>query len=126
MTMRHRGIKTMKPMIKIEFKGNASEHDFSEESVAIHSPEELFAFIAPGGGCESIPDEVDEIQIVFLSPTHPNTSNPIADRPATLELGMIFLTGPLAEVGQTIEMLIDKAGRGELSDSFLQVTGMKS
>ena len=115
----------MKPIIKIEFKANASEHDFNEESVAIHSPEEFMAFVAPGGGCESIPNEVDEIQIVLLSPAHPNTNNPIADSPATLELGMIFLTGPLAEVGQTIEMLIDKAGRGELSDSFLQVTGMK-
>lgn len=116
----------MKPIIKIEFKASASEHDFSEESVSIHSPEELFTFIAPGGGCESIPDEVDEIQIVFLPPAHPNTRNPIADRPATLELGMLYLTGPLAEVGQAIEMLVDKAGRGELSESFLQVTGINT
>ena len=114
----------MKPIITIEFKGKASDHDFSEESVPIHSPEELFAFVAPGGGCETIPNEVDEIQIVFLHPEHPNTSNPIADRPATLELGMVYL--PLAEVAQAIEMLIDKAGRGELSDSFLQVTGINT
>jgi hypothetical protein len=116
----------MKPVITIEFKGKASDHDFSEEGVSIHSPEELFAFVAPGGGCETIPDEVDEIQIVFLPPEHPNARNPIADRPATLELGMVYLTGPLAEIGQTIEMLIDKAGRGELSDSFLQVTGINT
>ena len=38
----------------------------------------------------------------------------------TLELGMVFLTGPLAEIVQTTEQLIDKAGRGELSDSFLK------
>lgn len=116
----------MKPIIKIEFKGKTSEHDFAEESVAIHSPEELFAFVAPGGGCEAIPNEVDEIQIVFLPPEHHNASNPIADRPATLELGMVYLTGPLAEIGQAIEMLLDRAGRGELSEIFLQVTGIKA
>lgn len=112
--------------MKIEFKGKTSGHDFAEEGVAVHNLEELFAFVAPGGGCEDIPDEVDEIQIVFLPPEHPNTQNPIADRPATLELGMIYLTGPLAGIGQVIEMLVDKAGRGELSGVFLQVTAMKS
>ena len=63
---------------------------------------------------------------MFLPPEHPNTRNPIADRLATLELGMIYLTGPLAEIGQVIELLIDRAGRGELSEVFLQVTAMKS
>jgi hypothetical protein len=116
----------MHPIITIEFKGKSSAHDFAEESVAIHSPEELFAFVAPGGGCETIPNEVDEIQIVFLPPAHRNSTNPIADRPATLELGMVYLTGPLAEIGQAVEMLLDKAGRGELSASFLQVTGINT
>ena len=114
----------MKPIITIEFKGKTENFDFAEESVPIHSPEELFAFVSPGGGCERIPNEVDEIQIVFLPPAHPNTQNPIDDRPATLELGMVYLTGPLSEVGQAIEMLIDKAGRGELSKAFLKVTGI--
>lgn len=114
----------MKPIITIEFKGKTTNFDFAEESVAIHSPEELFAFVAPGGGCERIPNEVDEIQIVFLPPAHPNRKNPIADRPATLELGMVYLTGPLAEVSQAVEMLLDKAGRGELSAAFLKVTGI--
>jgi hypothetical protein len=116
----------MKPIITIEFKAKTEHFDFAEESVSIHSPEELFAFVAPGGGCESIPNEVDEIQIIFMPPTHPNARNPIADRPATLELGMLYLTGPLAEVGQAIEMLIDRAGRGELSASFMQVTGINA
>jgi len=116
----------MHPIIQIEFKARASEHDFAEESIPIHSPEELFAYIAPGGGCEKIPDEVDEIQIVFLPPAHRNSANPIADRPATLELGMVYLTGPLSEIGQAIEAMIDRAGRGELSESFLLVTGFKS
>jgi len=114
----------MKPIITIEFKGKTESFDFAEESVSIHSPDELFAFVAPGGGCERIPNEVDEIQIVFLPPAHPNTKNPIADRPATLELGMVYLTGPLAEVSQAVETLIDKGGRGELSRTFLKVTGI--
>lgn len=116
----------MKPIMTIEFKARSAGVEFEEEGVAIHSPEELLAFVAPGGGCEAIPDEVDEIQFMFTSPTHPNTKNPIADAPVTLELGMVFMTGPLSEIGQAIEMLIDKAGRGELSESFLKVTGLKS
>lgn len=115
----------MKPIITIEFKANNASINFEEESVAIHNPEELLTFVSTGGGCDTIPDEVDEIQFVFTPPVHPNTSNPIADVPATLELGMVFMTGPLSEIGQTIEMIIDKAGRGELSSSFLKVTGLR-
>lgn len=111
----------MQPVIKIEFSAKAGEQEFKEESVAFHNPEELFEFIAPGGGCDSIPDEVDEIQMVFLQPEHANVKNPIADKRVTLELGMVFLTGPLAEIIQTSEQLIDKAGRGEISDSFIKV-----
>jgi len=115
----------MKPILTVEFSAKAGGIDFKEESVPIHNPEELFAFVAPGGGCERIPDEVDEIQMVFLPPAHPNAINPIADIHATLEVGMVFFTGPLSEISQTIEQLIDKAGRGELSDSFLNVIGIK-
>lgn len=115
----------MKPILTVEFSAKAGGRDFKEESVPIHSPEELFAFVAPGGGCERIPDEVDEIQMVFLAPPHPNTQNPLADVHATLEVGMVFFTGPLSEISQTIEQIIDKAGRGELSDSFLNVIGIK-
>ena len=111
----------MQPIITVEFSSKAGDREFKEEGVSFHNPEELFAFIAPGGGCDTIPDEVDEIQMVFLQPPHPNTQNPIADKRVTLELGMVFLTGPLAEIVQSAEQLIDKAGRGELSDSFLKV-----
>ncbi len=110
----------MKPIITVEFSAKAGEQAFNEESVSLHNPEELFAFVAPDGGCESIPDEVSEIQMVFLQPEHPNTQNPVADKRVTLELGMVFLTGPLSEIVQTAEQLIDKAGRGELSDAFLR------
>jgi hypothetical protein len=112
----------MQPVITIEFTSKSAGPKCKEESVTFHDPDELFAFIAPGGGCDSIPDDIAEIQLIFLQPTHPNTQNPIADRRVTLELGMVYLTGPLAEIMQTTERLIDKAGRGELSSSFLRAT----
>ena len=115
----------MKP-ITVEFSIKAGEVEFKEESISFHSPEELFAFVAPGSDCDAIPDEVDEIQMFFLQPEHPNTQNPIADKRVTLELGMVFLTGPLSEIVQTAEQLIDKAGRGELSASFLKVINVNS
>jgi hypothetical protein len=111
----------MQPIISVEFTAKAGDQEYKEESVSFHNPEELFSFVAPGGGCDAIPDEVSEIQMVFLQPEHANKQNPVADKRVTLQLGMVFLTGPLAEIVQTAEQLIDKAGRGELSDSFLKV-----
>ena len=113
----------MQPGISVEFTAKAAGQEFKEESVTFHNHEELFEFIAPGGGCEKIPDEVDEIQMVFLQPAHLNTDNPLADKRVTLELGMVILTGPLSEIIQAVEHLLDKAGRGELSKSFLTVIG---
>ena len=109
--------------ITIEFSLSTGEGNFKEDTVALHTPEELFEYVAPGGGCESMPDDIDEIQLVFLSPEHPNQKNPVADLRVTLQLGMVFLTGPISEILQTTEEIIDKAGRGELSDSFLKVIG---
>ena len=111
--------------ITIEFSLKAGDRDFKEDTVALHTPEELFEYVAPGGGCEAMPDDIDEIQMVFLPPEHSNQQNPIADMRVTLQLGMVFLTGPLAEILQTAEEIIDKAGRGELSESFLTVIGAK-
>ncbi len=113
----------MKPILSVEFHAKGPDVEFDEESVALHSPGELFEFVAPGGGCEKIPNEVSEIRMVFLPPEHPNTKNTIADLPSTLQLGMVFFTGPLAEITSTAEQLLDKAGRGELSSSFLAVIG---
>jgi hypothetical protein len=96
----------MKP-ITIEFNVKSGDQDFKEESVSLQSPEELFQYVAPG------------------SPEHPNTENPIADIHATLELGMVFITGPLAEIAETAEEIMDKAGRGELSEAFLTVIGAR-
>ena len=113
----------MSAVISVEFTAKAGAVEFKEENVSFHNPEELFAFVAPNGGCDSIPDEVEEIQMVFLQPEHPNTQNPLADKRVTLELGMVFITGPLSEIIQTAEQIVDKAGRGELSASFLRVIG---
>ena len=114
----------MRPILTVEFHAKDRDIEFVEESVTLHSPEELFEFVAPGGGCETIPDEVAEIRMIFLAPEHPNVQNPIADLPATLQLGMVLFNGPLAEITNTAEQIIDKAGRGELSRSFLAVIGV--
>jgi hypothetical protein len=111
----------MTQFITVEFTAKAGEQEFNEESLAFHTPEELIAFVTPDGGCNAIPSEVDEIQMVFLQPPHPNTQNPIADKRVTLQLGMVFLTGTLSEIVRTAEQLIDKADQGELSASFLKV-----
>jgi hypothetical protein len=113
----------MQPILAVEYRVKVGEDELKEESVPLHSPEELFAFVAPEGGCELIPSEVEEIRMVFLPPPNPNVRNPLADVPVTLQLGMVFLNGPLSEVVQTAEQLLDKAGQGELSRSFLVVIG---
>lgn len=114
----------MKPVLTVEFHAKDGDVKFEEESVTLHSPEELFGFVAPGGGCEKIPDEVGEIRMVFLPPEHPNVQNPIADLPATLQLGMVVFYGPLADISSTAEQILDRAGRGELSSTFLNVIGV--
>lgn len=114
----------MKPILTVEFSARDKDVEIKEESVPLHSPEELFKFVAPGGGCETIPNEVNEIRMVFLAPEHPNLQNPIADAPATLQLGMVIFNGPLSEIASTAEQMLDKAGRGELSQSFLTVIGL--
>jgi hypothetical protein len=113
----------MKPILTVEFTAKSADQEIKEETVPLHSTEEFFAFVAPGGGCETIPDEVAEIRMVFLPPAHRNTKNPVADLPATLQLGMVFFNGPLAEIVQTTDQILDKAGRGELASSFLKVIG---
>jgi len=111
----------MRPILTVEFSASTGESEIREESVPIHNPEEFFAFVSPGGGCDRIPDEVSEIRIVFLPLEHHNTRNPLSDRPVTLQIGMVIFNGPLSEVIQTAEQILDKAGRGELSESFLKV-----
>ena len=115
----------MKPVITVEFNARIGDEEFKEESVPLHSPEELFAFVAPNGGCESIPNDVVEIKMVFLPPQHANTQNPIADLKTTLQIGMVFFTGPLSEIAQVSGHLLDKAGRGELSGAFMKAIGAK-
>lgn len=116
----------MKPILTVEFSAKSGGVEFKEESVPLHSPEELFEFVSPGGGCDAIPSEVDEIQMIFFPPSHPNTQNPVADAHSTLQLGIVFISGPLSEIVQTAEQLLDKAGRGELADSFMKVIGVSA
>lgn len=111
----------MKPILTVEFSASDGETEIKEESVPLHNPEEFFEFVSPGGGCEKIPDEVCEIRMVFLPPENKNIQNPLSDTPVTLQMGLVIFNGPLSEVIQTAEQIIDKAGRGELSESFLKV-----
>jgi hypothetical protein len=116
----------MQPILAVEYRVKVGEDELMEESVPLHGPEDMLAYVAPGGGCERIPSEVDEIKMVFLPPSHPNVRNPLADVPVTLQLGIVFFGGPLSEVVQTAQQLLDKAGRGELSRSFLTAIGLDS
>ncbi|MDH5601499.1 MAG: hypothetical protein OEY78_09375 [Gammaproteobacteria bacterium] len=44
----------MNPVITVEFSAKTDVAEIKEESVSLHSTEELFAFVAPGGGCDKI------------------------------------------------------------------------
>jgi hypothetical protein len=112
--------------ITIEFKVKDGDKTFTEDSVTFDTPEALFEYVAPGGGCENMPSDLGEIQMIFLSPLHPNAMNPIGDKRVTLQLGMVFLTGPLSTIVQISQEIIDKMGRAELSDAFQTVIGVKT
>jgi len=114
----------MKPILTVEFSAKNGEEEVKEESIPLHNPEEFFEFVSPNGGCENIPGDVCEIRMMFLSPEHPNTQNPVADIPATLQLGIIVFNGPLSEITSTAEQIIDRAGRGELSNAFMMSAGI--
>lgn len=109
--------------ITIEFNVEKDGKVFKEDSVTFNSAEDLFAYVAPGGGCEHMPSDLGEIQMMFTSPKHPNTMNPIADKRVNLQLGMVMLTGSLSTIVSIAQEIIDKVGRGELSNAFLSVIG---
>ena len=107
--------------INIEFIVKNGDNSFKEDSVTFATPEELFEYISPGGGCENMPSDLGEIRMIFLPPKHPNITNPVADGRATLQLGIILITAPLSTIVQISQEIIDKVGRGELSEAFLAV-----
>jgi len=111
--------------ITIEFSVNHDGQIIKEDSVSLASPMELFEYIAPGGDCEKMPSDLSEIQLILQSPEHPNVTNPIADKRVTLQLGLVLITGPLSEILQVSQELIDKMGRGELSEAFLAAACVK-
>lgn len=109
--------------ISVEFIVKNGDKSLKEDSVTFGNPEELFSYIAPGGGCERMPSDLGEIQMIFLPPEHPNITNPIADKRVTLQLGIVFITGPLSTIVQISQEIIDKVGRAEVSEAFLAVIG---
>lgn len=114
----------MKPNFNVEFMAKAGGHYIKEESVAFHSPEELFRYVSPGGGCEQIPDDIDEIQMVFLPHHERQLDSRMDEVPVTLEMGMVFFTGTLTDIVQMSQLLLGKASRGELSHAFLKIIGV--
>ena len=52
-----------------------------------------------------------------------NGNNPVADTPATLQLGIVVFYGPLSEIANAATQILDKADSGGLSRSFLTVLG---
>jgi hypothetical protein len=113
----------MKPVLAVEFHARGQGLEFDEESVVLNTPEELFKFVEPGGGCETIPDEVDEIRVIFLAHEHSDTQNPATGLPASLQLGMVIFNGPLSDITTTCEQILDRASSGKLSSAFLTVIG---
>ncbi len=108
----------MKP-ITIEFTVKAGDDSFKEDSVTFVTPEDMFAFIAPGGGCQDMPSDLGEIRMIFLPPEHPNVANPVADKRATLQMGIVLITASLSTIVQISQEIIDKVGRAEISADFL-------
>ena len=108
----------MKP-ITIEFTVKNDDETFREDSVTFATPEEMFDYISPGGGCEDMPDDLGEIRMIFLPPEHANTANPVADKRATLQMGIVLITAPLSTLVQISAEIVDKVGRGEISAGFL-------
>lgn len=113
----------MKPAFTIEFRARSGRFDFEEESVTLDSPDEVLAFVAPGGGCESVPDAVDEIHISLLHPLRDEADTSIDLLQATLQVGMVFVSGPLAQVTETLERLRAADRAGQLSQAFRTVIG---
>ena len=108
----------MKP-ITIEFVVKDGDQSFKEDSVTFSTPEEMFDYISPGGGCEKMPSDLGEIRMIFLPPEHANFANPVADKRVTLQIGIVLITAPLATTVQISQALIDKVGRAEISEDFL-------
>ena len=116
----------MHPVLTVEFRAKVGDQEFLEESVPLHSPQEFFDFVSPGGGCDAIPSEVDEIQMMFLPGIATNAENSIADTHATLRMGIVYINGPLEDIVDTASQIIERANSGEISNSFLKVIGAPS
>lgn len=113
----------MKPVLTVEFRARDGELAVEEENVTLNGIDDLRAFVAPGGGCERIPDDVGEIHFTFMPSSVGEHADRLARLPATLQLGMIYLIGPLAALTDALDLLRIEASRGTLSPTFLVVIG---
>ena len=57
--------------------------------------------------------------MIFPQPEHANSANPIADKRATLQTGIVLITASLSTIVQVSEEIIDKVGRDEISAGLL-------
>lgn len=63
--------------------------------------------------------DLGEIRMIFLPPAHANIENPVADKRATLQMGIVLITASLSTLVQVSQEIIDKVGRDEISTDFL-------
>lgn len=68
-----------------------------------------------------MPSDLREIRVIFLPPEYPGITSPIADERVTLQLEIVFITGPLSTIAP--RETIDKVGDAEVSEAFPAVIG---
>lgn len=76
------------------------------------------AFISPGGGCEKIPDGVDELKVIVNRPMADPVDRSLAFQGAYLEMGGVILSGNLQQVTEVAQKLIEFSGSSRMSEAF--------
>ena len=113
----------MHPIFTVQFKARQGGLLFNDECVTLHGAEELFEFVGPNGGCDAIPDEVDEIHFSLQPAAGPRPGSRLQNLPTSLQFGRVFISGPLGQIVQVVEELGTRAERGSLSPGFLRAIG---
>ena len=97
----------MHPIFTVEFKARNGDLEF----------EDAYPLALAGGA-------IYEIHLTLLPADNAGTgAGPLQQLPATVQLGMVFISGPLGEIVETLDRIGERAGRGQLADSFLKVIG---
>ncbi|MCB1877076.1 MAG: hypothetical protein KDH88_13965 [Chromatiales bacterium] len=107
----------MHPILSVEFRGGA-DGDITEESIAFDDVDGFLAFISPGGGCEKIPDGVDELKVIVNRPMADPVDRSLAFQGAYLEMGGVILSGNLQQVTEVAQKLIEFSGSSRMSEAF--------